>query len=123
MNRHEQRVFLMENIYRHRLLRDDLLENLKQNPDFEQLDEFVINIIKDVAANECDYISQISEKLKKWSFERLNLVDQAILLLAYSELRLGLNERAIVINEALEISKKYSDTDNYRYINGVLDQL
>lgn len=123
MNRHEARIFLMETVYQHRLLKNDLLTTFKANHEDEVFDDFINQILDDIQNKEENYIEEITSHLKKWSFDRLNLVDQAILLVSVSELKLGLNDKAVIINEALKISKKYSDPDNYRYINGVLDNI
>ena len=52
-----------------------------------------------------------------------NYVEQALLLAAVSELKLQKTDRAIVLDEAVQIAKKYCDEDSYRYINGVLDKI
>ena len=123
MNRHEERIFLMEKVYRHLLLHDDLLTSLNAEENEEEYSDFISSILVDIFNNEDVYKEKIEQYLNKWSFDRLNLVDQAIMLVALSELQLNLNDKAVVINEALQLSKKYSDPDNYRYINGVLDRL
>ena len=123
MNRHEERIFLMEKVYRHLLLHDDLQTSLNTEENKEGYSDFISSILVDISNNEDVYKGKIEQYLNKWSFDRLNLVDQAIMLVALSELQLNLNDKAVVINEALQLSKKYSDPDNYRYINGVLDRL
>lgn len=123
MNRHEERIFLMEKVYRHLLLHDDLQVSLNAEENKEGYSDFISSILVDISNNEDVYKGKIEQYLNKWSFDRLNLVDQAIMLVALSELQLNLNDKAVVINEALQLSKKYSDPDNYRYINGVLDRL
>lgn len=123
MNRHEERIFLMEKVYRHLLLHDDLQASLNAEENEEGYSDFISSILVDISNNENVYKGKIEQYLNKWSFDRLNLVDQAIMLVALSELQLNLNDKAVVINEALQLSKKYSDPDNYRYINGVLDRL
>ena len=53
------------------------------------------------------------------------LVDRNILRVAIYEMKLGtekLSEK-IVINEAIEIAKKYGNTDSAGFINGILDQV
>ena len=79
--------------------------------------------IRAFIANLDKYKEEISGHLKRWTFDRLNYVDQAILLEAASEINLELNDRNVVIDEAIRIAKEYSDEDSYKYINGVLDNL
>jgi len=58
-----------------------------------------------------------------WTFDRLNVVDQAILIEAYSEYQVLKNDKSIVIDQAVITSKKYSDSNSYEYINAILDKV
>ena len=69
-----------------------------------------------------EYSAKINNHLHEWSFDRLGYVEQAILLLAASELETGDLDRAIIVNEAIELTKKYCDDAAYKLINGVLDK-
>ncbi|MGE4169700.1 MAG: transcription antitermination factor NusB [Candidatus Margulisiibacteriota bacterium] len=57
-----------------------------------------------------------------WSLDRLNPIDKAILRLAFYEMIEVKTDPRIVIDEALEIAKKYSEDDSARFINGILGQ-
>lgn len=64
----------------------------------------------------------IRRHLTGWTFERLQLVDRAILRLATYELLFQKDVPAsVAINEAVEIAKEYSGEEAYRFVNGVLD--
>jgi N utilization substance protein B len=64
----------------------------------------------------------IRRHLTGWTFERLQLVDRAILRVATYELLFQKDIPAsVAINEAVEIAKDYSSDDAYRFVNGVLD--
>ena len=58
-----------------------------------------------------------------WTFDRLNYVDQAILIQSFAEHKINKTEKNIIIDQAIITSKKYSDKDNYKYINAILDKL
>ena len=120
-NRHENRQKLIFVLYQHLLLHKDI--NLCFADNFEDDDEFSRNIIQDIESNKDNYIDEISKHLVKWSFDRLNLIEQAILLEAISEFKLGLNDKAVIINEAIIFAKQYCDDESYKYINGVLDKI
>ena len=63
----------------------------------------------------------LNTKLKRgWSFDRLNKMEQAILLVATCELLESELDKSIVINEAVINAKEYCDEDSYKFINGVL---
>ena len=126
MNRHELRIRLMFTIYQHRLLHDDMDSHILDNfevDSLEELDPYFKDLLKLIKDNETAYIDKISELLHNWSFKRLNYVDQAILLVAAAEFAAGVNAKGIIINEAVNIAKMYSDNDSFKYINGVLDRL
>jgi len=62
---------------------------------------------------------------KNWSLDRMSLVDLSLLRLSTFELKV-MNPPApmeVVINEALEIAKRYSSKDSSSFINGILDQI
>ena len=80
-----------------------------------------LTMINTVVENKDQYESLLQKKLKKkWVISRLAMMDQAILFVATAEL-LDFNEdKEVVVNEAVELAKKYCDEDAYKYINGVL---
>jgi transcription antitermination factor NusB len=122
MNRHQSRENAMIVIYQYLLLGSDI-EELKDNfSEYENRDFFNL-LINNVVYNLSVLKEEISTYLTDWDFDRLNYVEQAILLIATCELRLQEVERAIVIDEAINLCKKFSDEESYRYINGVLDKL
>ena len=122
MNRHVYRVKVVTSLYRHLLLNRNLSDCFAE--DFRNDDnEFFKTLRDDLLAHKDTYIAAIEPLLNKWEFSRLSYMDQAILLLAASEIKTGINDKRIAIDEAIRIAKEYSDEDSYKYINGVLDQL
>ena len=68
-------------------------------------------------------IAYISKYLKDWKFDRLNICVQAILILAVTNYRY-LEEKIdkkVVINVAVELAKKYSEENDYKFVNAILD--
>ena len=123
LNRHEIRERIVFALYQHLLLKKDLNVCFNDNFENEENDDFNKAICNDLLINENNYIYEISQFLVKWSFDRLNLVEQAILLEATSEIKLNINEKAVIIDEAIVLTKKYCDDESYKYINGVLDNI
>ena len=90
---------------------------------FDECDLFFRVIIFETIKNKKDYISLINSKLNKWTFDRLCLTDQAILLLFTSQL---LNNRVPIqvgIDVAVDLAHRYCDDKSYKYINKVLDRI
>ncbi len=124
MTRHEMREKIVFALYRHLLLNRDLFAEIEEFDEVESEEkEYAAEILKDISENEGSYIEEISNYLPNWSFERENYVEQALLLAAVSELKLQKTDKAVVLDEAVEIAKKFCDEDSYRYINGVLDKI
>ena len=74
----------------------------------------------------CDGAAGLDEALRQFSDiapERLDPIEHAILQLGLWELmtRPDIPYR-VVINEAVELAKRYGATDGYRYVNAVLDK-
>jgi transcription antitermination protein NusB len=65
---------------------------------------------------------KLVEKLaENWRLDRLAAVDRSILRLAIYELRFGTAPPKAVINEALELAKKFSSAEAPAFLNGILD--
>jgi N utilization substance protein B len=89
------------------------------------LSNFVVNQIKQTLMNYASLEETIKEYLKNWKLDRLSRVDSTVLLLAVSELKYNNNEtsKSVVINEAIEIAKKFGTASSGSFINGVLDKI
>lgn len=125
MNRHEQRVIAMKSIYQNLLLGKDIrraVYDLTQGQN--EVDEFLYTLTIELIDNKDAYIMQINQSLREdWTFDRLSLLEQSILLISYQELKQVKTARAVVINEAITLAKEYCDDSSYKLINGVLDRL
>jgi N utilization substance protein B len=85
---------------------------------------FVTNIILGVANNIEAIDQRIDAASTKWRISRMDTIDRAILRLACFELTEQVElPFKIVINEAVELAKKYSNEQSASFINGVLDAL
>ena len=61
--------------------------------------------------------------LKNWKWERLPLLTQAILLMSYTNFYfVEKTDKAVIINIAVELAKKYIDDKQAKFINGILDK-
>ena len=63
----------------------------------------------------------VGELSENWRFERLAAVDRNILRLAIYEFRPGTAPVKVVIDEALELAKKFSSEEAPAFLNGILD--
>jgi N utilization substance protein B len=81
-------------------------------------------LVHGILARRADVDGLIRDTSEHWRMERMGLVDRNILRMAVFEL---LEEKVlaapIIINEAIEIAKKYSDDKSATFINGLLDAI
>lgn len=125
-NRSELREIIMKVVYQINILKSTNLEYDIKYLIKEQLEvenDFVNDTVNGIVKNQ-ENINQLANKyLENWTIDRLNKVDQAILSIGIYELMYTKTPSVVSINEAIELSKNYSDLDVTKMINGVLDSI
>lgn len=100
------------------------------------LDLFEHNFNKETLGYAQELVQGVRDNLEKadqkiqsvsqhWKIQRMAIIDRNILRLAIFEICYSANPIApgIVINEAIELAKKYGSTESSSFINGILDQI
>lgn len=88
----------------------------------KEMREFCRALVENVLAHKEEIDSAIQFVSEHWRVSRMAVIDRCILRVAVSELVFDEDiASAIVINEAIEIAKKYSSTKSATFINGILD--
>ncbi len=126
MKRHQIREMVMICLYQYLLLKidqDKIIENNSERLNSLKDNEFFISLFQYAIINHVAFEDKINLALVDWKFDRLGYVEQAILLLAVSELTLKETDKAVIINEAVELAKTYGDEKSFQLINGVLDNI
>lgn len=86
--------------------------------------DYTFSLVRGVLKNKKNIDDLIRSISVNWRMSRMAVIDRNILRIAAFELIYGENiTPAVVINEAIEIAKKYSSDKSARFINGVLDAL
>ncbi len=91
--------------------------------EFDTEDPFVARIVRGVEAHGDELDAVIREKARGWELDRLVSVDRNVLRLALYELRHTDTPPEVVINEAVELAKRYGTEASASFINGVLDRV
>ena len=87
----------------------------------EKVKEEIIKEISEIKGKNDDIISQISENLKSdWNVERISKINIALLKIAIYEMLYKKVPYKVVINEVVELAKKYGEDTSSSFINGVL---
>jgi N utilization substance protein B len=82
--------------------------------------DFIETLCRGAVARQRELDRVIAPLLEGWSLERLASVDRAILRMALHELQQMDTPAAAVIDEAVELAKRYGTEDSGRFVNGVL---
>ncbi|MGB3509087.1 MAG: transcription antitermination factor NusB [Microcoleaceae cyanobacterium] len=96
------------------------LPELIQLTNQSEVRNYTIEILTKVNDHKEEIDKLLRESIVDWQIERLPRIDLDILRIAVAEMIfIGIQEQ-VAINEAVELAKRYSGEDGYRFINGVL---
>ncbi len=97
---------------------DDMISN-----ELEEQNKYISISLREILNNKNKLIELANKYLGSWPMNRLGLTDQSIIMLGIYELMNTDIEGPIIINEAVNLSKKYSDEQVSKIVNGVLDNI
>lgn len=125
-SRSELRISIMTILYQINMYKknkmnynvDDVIKEV-----IEVDNEFVKEIVYGVITHEKDIDELANKYLDGWNIDRLGNTDKAILEMGIYELMYTDTPNIVCINEAVELSKSYSDDKVRKMINGVLDKI
>ena len=126
LTRSELREKIMIILYQY-----DLMSTNKLNSDIEEIISNNVEVendfVKDMVYGVVTYKDKLDElansKMIDWDITRIDKTGAAILRLALYELKYTDTPHVVVINEAIELAKKYSDESVKKIINAVLDKI
>ena len=119
----EKRVALIKALYSCLISKPVEIDLLKLTSDF-QFDAEQISILEYVKKHLEKMILLYEQHMEpNWSFNRLNVVEQAILLEALAEKKVVGTDKNILIDQAVISTKNYCDNDAYKFVNGILDKV
>ena len=96
-----------------------LVDLIDYNPG-ESDRQYIDMVVAGVKEHAADLDAEISACLRGWTIARLSRVDLAILRLAVYEMKYASLPAAVSINEAVELTRKYSSETSCSFVNGVL---
>jgi len=86
-------------------------------------DPFVLEMLEGVKAHQAEVDELISQRAQGWTLDRLATVDRNILRLALYELLYTQTPGEVVINEAVELAKRFGTERSADFVNGILDRV
>lgn len=127
MSRKESRTQAFQTLFQLEMKNSDLtideaISFIKdENPDLEF--DFINWLVTGVKDHESVLDNKIAPHLKDWTIDRLLKSDRIILRMSTYELLNSETPQKVIINEAVELAKQFSDDDHYKFINGVLSNI
>ena len=122
------RRYAMQALYEHQMAGRNLLEIAQDYRADSELcgkmdTAYFFRLLNGVEANKKNIVSQL-ESVSGYSFDKVDPVEQSVMLYAaYELLYMPEVEIPVVLAEAVKINKKYGSEEGYRLINGALDKL
>lgn len=125
-NRSELREKIMTIVYQISLYKKNKIdynvdEVIKENCEIDN--EFVKDMVYGVVTNFDELSTIANDHLSNWKIDRLDLTGASILRMAIYEIKYMDTPKVVVINEAVELAKKYSDENVRKMINAALDKI
>ena len=106
---------------------------LKQNFDIylENNQEFIVTLnenqvefrkssINGIAENYSNIKDIIKKNTKNWAYERIGLIERALLIVATYEFIFKVTPIEVIANEIVELAKEYGNEKSYEFVNGIL---
>ena len=108
-------------IYKKNNMEYNVVDVIKENLEIDN--EFVKDIVYGVVTSFDELTDEANKYLKDWTIDRIDATGAAILRMALYEIKYTDTPNVVVINEAVELAKKYSDEEVLKMINAVLDKV
>lgn len=120
-SRHELREAVFKILFQVENTELDFIELLDLEQEEISTSIYVNKTLTEIIEKKDEIDEVISNNLKDWKLERLSKMDRQILRISTYEILFTDIPYKVSINEAVELSKKYSEKDDsYKFINGVL---
>ncbi|MGZ5207835.1 MAG: transcription antitermination factor NusB [Sulfuricurvum sp.] len=125
--RHQARMAVVSLLYAYDLgnqsignFSDEIMEEKKIR---NKQRDFAMDLFRGVTEHLEIVDTAIEKHLKDWNFDRLGSIERATLRLGAYEILYGELDSAVIINEAIEVTKAFGSEQSPKFINGVLDAI
>jgi len=129
-NRRKAREFALYMLYSHDITGlnpDYILKNFYSDTERakagKKIKDYAEKLFRKVIEKKALIDKTIESKSQHWKLSRMSAIDRNILRIATYELLFEELDPPIIINEAIEIGKKYGDSESGVFINGILDAI
>jgi N utilization substance protein B len=126
--RRRGRELLFRLLYQAEMTRDSVAQSWRATREEERLPDEALEYVDALVETIEESLPAVDERIRTvaehWKFDRIAATDRSILRLAAAELLFMPGTPArVVIDEAVEIAKKYGREESGRFVNGILDRI
>lgn len=125
MSRISARENLMKLVFDYGMTKNEVedMEDLLDTSFSGEDKDYIVKNFEGIKENYNEIVSKIESNLIGYKLDRICKTDLAILVVAIYEI-VYLNEPTkVIINEAVELAKKYSTENSYKFVNGLLGKI
>ena len=125
--RRKSRELALQGLYQIEISEDQAGDVLKLDWVESKIDREMEDFTRKLINGTLNHIQEIDQYIQKyspnWNLSRINILDKNLLRFSiYSLLYQKEIPSTIIINEAVDIAKKFCEDDSYKFINGILDE-
>ncbi len=125
--RRKSRELALQGLYQIEISEDQAGDVLKLDWVEGKIDREMEEFTRKLINGTLNHIQEIDQYIQKyspnWNLSRINILDKNLLRFSiYSLLYQKEIPSTIIINEAVDIAKKFCEDDSYKFINGILDE-
>jgi len=126
MNRSQKREFAFKLLYQievQKEINEEAIDLYLENNQIidEDAKEYISDVANGVNANLKEIEGMVQKNIKdEWDIERISKINLSLLKLAIYEIKYSKLPYKVVINEVVELAKKYGEETSQAFINGVL---
>jgi N utilization substance protein B len=125
--RHQARMAVVSLLYAYDLgnqsIADHSDEIMEEKKIRNKQRDFAMDLFRGVVEHLEAIDVAVEKHLKDWDFDRLGSIERATLRLGAYEIMFGELDTAVIINEAIEVTKAFGSEQSPKFINGVLDAI
>lgn len=101
-----------------------LIDQFFSYPVVPRVDKSFLHVLaKEIVHTKEEAYARVNQFTSTFQVERMDILDQSLFVLAYTEFTLLGTPREVLINEMIELAKRYGDNGSAKLINGILEKM
>lgn len=88
-----------------------------------EVPQYIVDVVTYSLNNYGKIVEAFTPKLKNWTWDRLPTLIRSILIMSYAHSKIETIDKKIIISTALELTKKYVEPSQSKFVNAILDEV